>query len=144
MSGNPNPNTTNLPKLPSWSCKRWGQHEHDWLKCFACKQAYEAHLEAEHKGLPGVLHWFSEQLKEATACGSLSKATSPDINGPMTMEVGKTIAGHYYEDATVTCPNCREIADNEGILKKPAVSNRPDPQTREAILDWQKEQSGDD
>ena len=32
--------------IPIWACGRWGQHEHDWLDCYACLQSYDAIINA--------------------------------------------------------------------------------------------------
>ncbi len=31
--------------IPSWSCRRWGDYEHDWLDCPECLEAYEKWLD---------------------------------------------------------------------------------------------------
>ena len=30
---------------PTWSCSRWGEHEHDWLECPDCVKEYEREYE---------------------------------------------------------------------------------------------------
>lgn len=34
---------------PDWGCSQWGQHEHDWLDCPRCLDAYEKYLEDDHE-----------------------------------------------------------------------------------------------
>jgi hypothetical protein len=39
-----------LPK-PNWACPQWGNHEHDWLDCPDCVDAYEHELDLENEPL---------------------------------------------------------------------------------------------
>lgn len=130
MTGFQEPNLTNIPKpgkIPDWSCKQWGFPKHEWLSCMSCQTVYEAHLEAEKRGEPGILHWFREDIQEATACGSRSKATTPHIKN-FPIDANGAINGKMYTNPKVTCPLCIDIALDEGTLIKPAFHETPAPE----------------
>lgn len=129
MSGNPDPNTENVPRpenVPDWSCGEWGKHEHDWLSCYKCQTAYEEHLAAEQRGEPGVLHW--ERPQEFTAaCGSRSRAITMYINdADVVTELA--VSGNLYINPKVTCPLCIGIAEIEWKRLKPTHHETPAPE----------------
>ncbi|KKK70220.1 hypothetical protein LCGC14_2926150, partial [marine sediment metagenome] len=95
----------------AWACRRWGQHEHDWLTCYSCQRVYEVHVQEENNpDQGGVLHWTRENKP---ACGALTEAMIPDLMGAHT-PVDVVIAGVLRINPKVSCPLCLEFAEGEG------------------------------